>query len=174
MYQTLLRVSLESIKENTNIDFSTPKKIYDWMEHNLKYNGVSKEFLLTPDEVLETKKAHCWESCSLEYKLLTKLGFKCNIIYLENKDCSATHSLVYYIDNNKYFWFEWAWGKYKGIREYKTKNDLISDVINKFKKDNGFLFCTEGHTVIKKDTKQIDYYDVMASKWKEVLDPFDK
>jgi hypothetical protein len=35
-------------------------------------------------------------------------------------------------DNDKYYWLENAWIKYKGVHEYDSKEELLSDVVKKF------------------------------------------
>lgn len=44
------------------------------MNKYLKYHGVIKEFLFTPEEVIEKGLAHCWESTELERIELKSLG----------------------------------------------------------------------------------------------------
>lgn len=166
-------MKLFAIESNTEeqVNFTSPKELYDWMDKRLYYHGVSKKYLYTPEEVLKNKKAHCWESCSFEYEYLKKLGLKCKIVYLENQNSTVTHTALYYTDEkeDKYYWFEWAWYRNRGIHEYKNIDSLIKDLVDKFVIENidiGIL--TEGSTLIKEKTLQKDYYEIMAYKWKKL------
>lgn len=47
-------------------------------------------------------------------------------------DNEMSHSFLVYKDNDKYYWLENAWLKYRGIHEYDTKEDLLKDVVRKF------------------------------------------
>jgi len=135
------------------------KKIYGIMEimNTIKYgykdkfgnniidinpNKWENEFnnfyrLLTPDELLKTKCGICWDQVELERKLFddNNIGCKTFFIYIKDKDMLPSHTFLTYENNNKYFWFEHSWSKYKGIHEYETLFDLLLDVQNKFKKD---------------------------------------
>ena len=151
------------------IKVRNPKDLFKWIEENLEYNGVSKEFLYSPKEVIKQKKAHCWESSSLEFTILDELKLNPTILYLESENGEVTHTSVYYTVNNKYYWFEWAWYKHHGIHEYASEVNLIKDIISKFKKDNQLKLITKGRTVILENTKQIDYYNKMINWYR--LDP---
>ena len=47
--------------------------------------------------------------------------------------------LIEWIENNYYYWFEHSWNKYKGIHKYKTKEELLLDVKNKFINENNYV-----------------------------------
>lgn len=162
----VLRLCLEDLKK---LDVENADDLLKWMKSKLSYQGVPKEKLLTPEEVLQKRKAHCWEAASFEYKELSRIGFKCTILYMENEECTATHAAVIYTDKEEkeYFWFEWAWLNYRGIHQFKNKEAAISDITSKFNKAFGLYKCTEGHTVIDDDNTQSSYYRTMTH-WKNV------
>jgi len=167
----LFNLALETNIGKT-LNITTPKQLYDWMEKNLHYHGASKKYLYSPEEILNLKRAHCWEACSLEYKYLKELGLKPTIVYLENENCIVTHTAVYYtvMKTDQYFWFEWAWGVNRGIHSYTDRIKLLSDIHDKFIKSNKTLTVfKEGHTIIKHNTLQIDYHNTMINNWKNVI-----
>ena len=95
-------------------------------------------YLQTPEELLESKCGVCWDQVELERKLFVEENFliKTYFIYIVDNDMLPSHTFLTYENNNKYYWFEHSWGKYKGIHEYESKKDLLEDVINKFRKDH--------------------------------------
>lgn len=95
-------------------------------------------YLQTKEEVLETKCGVCWDQVELERDLFNENDIKCKsyFIFISDRNMLPTHTFLTFKDNNKYYWFEHSWAKYKGIHEYISKEDLLNDVINKFKEDH--------------------------------------
>lgn len=95
--------------------------------------------LLDPTELLTIKCGICWDQVELERYLfeqeniLTTTYFICKY---DDDDYLPTHTFLTYQKNNKYYWFEHAWEKYQGIREYNTLKELLLDVEAKFILDN--------------------------------------
>ena len=52
------------------------------------------------------------------------------LIYYEG--ICPTHTFLTYEKNNKCYWVEHAWEKFAGIHEYKSIEELIRDVRNKY------------------------------------------
>lgn len=164
-------------KLTDQLKVKTPKDLYIWMDKNLTYEGYSKEYLLSPEEVIKYKKAHCWESSSLTFTMLKELGMSPYILYLETENVEVTHTTVYYHNNDNYYWLEWAWFPYRGIHEFKNEESLLSDIVNKFKKENAkrLSLLTKGTYIIKDNTKQIDYYNNLINMYKlDINNPKDK
>ena len=103
-------------------------------------------YLLTPEELLEKKCGVCWDQVELERKLFldNNISIKTFFIYLDNGKDLPSHTFLIFKQNNKYYWFEYAWSTYKGIHEYENEEELLNDVILKFKCD---------HKEINKNTK---------------------
>ncbi len=112
-----------------NIIETDPKK---W--DNEFYNFY---YLLTPEELLEKKCGVCWDQVELERKLFldNNISIKTFFIYLDNSKDLPSHTFLIFKQNNKYYWFEHAWSTYKGIHEYANEDELLNDVILKFKYD---------------------------------------
>lgn len=95
-------------------------------------------YLLTPEEVLSKKCGVCWDQVELERKLFSDNSIECEtyFIYLDDKRQLPSHTFLTFELNNKYYWFEHAWGNMQGIHEYKNILELLSDVKDKFIKDH--------------------------------------
>ena len=95
-------------------------------------------YLQSREELLETKCGVCWDQVELERDLFNENDIKCKsyFIFISDRNMLPTHTFLTFKDNNKYYWFEHSWAKYKGIHEYISKEDLLNDVINKFKEDH--------------------------------------
>lgn len=111
-------------------------------KNNIKHKTIDENFpnnyiLQTPNELIKNKVGICWDQVELE-----RFYFKTNpyniqtyfIVYYDNNKC-PTHTFLTFEKENKFYWFEHSWEKYRGIHEYKTINDLLNDVKNKFIKD---------------------------------------
>ncbi len=83
-------------------------------------------------EILNTKIGLSFDQVELERELLSKLNIDLRTYFIYYPSTGDSHSFLIYKDNGKYYWFEHAWLKYKGIHEYDNKNDLLVDVIGKF------------------------------------------
>ena len=113
---------------------------YGWIDkHNNKHNIVNEEYannyiLQSPNEVIKNKIGVCWDQVELE-----RYYFKGNdwniksyfIVHYDNDKC-PTHTFLTFEKNNKYYWFEHAWERFRGIHEYQTQKELLFDVKNKF------------------------------------------
>ena len=103
-------------------------------------------FLQTPEELLKSKCGVCWDQVELERKLFhdNKMNCKSYFIDISDGDMLPSHTFLIYEQDNKYYWFEHSWNKYKGNHQYFNEEDLLKDLISKFKKD---------HTEVSKDAK---------------------
>lgn len=95
-------------------------------------------YLQNPNELLMSKCGVCWDQVELERKLFNENNIDCKtyFIYISDGDMLPSHTFLTFKNNNKYYWFEHSWGRCKGIHEYVSENDLLMDVINKFKRDH--------------------------------------
>lgn len=113
---------------------------YGWIDkqgtiHNIVDNTYSNNYVLqSPNQVLNTKVGVCWDQVELEryYFNNTNLVFKTYFIVHYDNDKCPTHTFLIYNKNNKVYWFEHSWNKYKGIHEYNSINELLKDIKQKF------------------------------------------
>jgi hypothetical protein len=113
---------------------------YGWMdcESNV-YFKVNENFsemykLQAPETTKKKKLGICWDVVELQRKLYTELSidvFTFFIVYYNNFDCPA-HTFIVFKLEDKYYWHEYSWEKYRGLHEYNDLNSLISDLKNKF------------------------------------------
>ena len=122
--QTTRKLELPSVK--------TPEELYTWMEKNLTYDGANKRYLRQPTDVINDRKAHCWEAVEFQRTVLKELKIKTVAFYLETVNCTTTHTALVYIENNAVYWMEWAWGQHCGIHKYATFLDAIDAIRNAF------------------------------------------
>lgn len=88
--------------------------------------------LQAPKEVKTNKIGVCWDQVELERYYFQNWFIKTYFIvhYVDNK--CPTHTFLTYEKNNKYYWFEHSWERFKGIHEYTTQKELLIDVKKKF------------------------------------------
>jgi len=118
------------------------------------YNDFSKLYhLQSPEELMKTKLGVCWDQVELERYYLEKENIKCFSYFIVEYDGVEfpTHTFIIITLNNKYYWFEHSWEKYRGIHEYDTEKDLMNDVKKKFISSNKKI--NESETVIYKYNK---------------------
>ncbi len=111
---------------------------YGWVDvSGKKHNSSDEDFsdnyrLQSPTEIINSRVGVCWDQVELErfyfndWKIQTYF-----IIHYDENKC-PTHTFLTYEKNQKYYWFEHSWAKFRGIYEYETKKDLLRDVKNKF------------------------------------------
>ena len=113
---------------------------YGFMDKNKKIHQnfnesfVNDYILQTPNEIIKNKVGTCWDQVELEryYLKNNQINIKTYfLVYYDEKNC-PTHTFLTYEKNNKYYWFEHAWEKYKGIHEYSNKKELLVDIKKKF------------------------------------------
>lgn len=133
------------------IEYGYPDKNGKNMMHtNPKLFNNDEEFdkiwkLLPPQKLMQCKCGICYDQVELERYLFTKYHFddiETWFLSYSNKNfkmdiSKPTHTFLTYKKDNKYYWFENAWGSHKGNHEYKTLDELLNDVHTKFMKENG-------------------------------------
>ncbi|MCI8670455.1 MAG: hypothetical protein HFI36_00285 [Bacilli bacterium] len=132
-----------------------------WMdvEKNVYKNvekGFKKKYVLSnPEEVLKNKVGTCFDIVELERNYFKGLGIKFNtffMIYYEGKKV-YTHTFVVYEENEKFYWFEHAWTKDKGVHEFMSLFDLLTCVREKFTKYNNIKFMDADYLCVYKYKK---------------------
>jgi hypothetical protein len=113
-------------ENGNNIITENPKK---WDEEFYKFYYLQSE-----EELLKSKCGVCWDQVELERKLLSNINVKVKsyFICIYDEDNVPSHTFITYEENNKYYWFEHSWNKYKGIHSYSSLKDLLLDIKEKF------------------------------------------
>ena len=131
-------------------DFYEEDKILEYMQ-DIEYGYMTNKkklkrtfetmdedyFLQSPKEVQKNKLGVCFDQVELERYLLKNACGKVDswaIIYKSDNEV-VSHTFLTYQKDNKNYWIENAWEKYKGKFVYQSLKDLITDVKNKFIKD---------------------------------------
>ena len=122
--------------------------------------------LQSPKETLEHKVGVCWDQVELERYLFKKedIEFKTYFIVHYDNDKCPTHTFLIYKENNKFFWFEHSWEKYRGIKSYNTEIDALKAIKEKFIKDelnnkyNPMNLCIYEYSKPKYGINVLDFY----------------
>jgi len=134
---------------------------YGWCDINKNVyqdndKGFKKNYVLsTPDEVLKNYAGTCYDLVELERTYFKSLGMKFNtyfMIYYESKKV-FTHTFIVYEEKEKFYWFEYAWKKQKGIHEYVSLFDLLTSVREQFKKNYDLKFMDLDYLCVYKYKK---------------------
>ena len=127
-----------------NLDkITTPEKLSSWMHTNFSYWQHDESNVESFDEILKSKKGDCYDQVEFEKIMFNKMNIKYSCLFMiEYKDSNwqqgyGTHALLYYKKNNKFYWFENAWGKYYGIHQYDSLDELKEDLFNKWQFNYG-------------------------------------
>jgi hypothetical protein len=141
---------------------------YGWVDkNNVKHYKLepalfSQIYMLqTPEELLNSKIGVCWDQVELERYYFNKTSLKYNsydIIYIDNNNM-PNHTFFVYEDNNKFYWFEHAWDKYKGIHEYDNLKNLLLTVKKNFIADELKGNCNEEKLYLFSYYKPKDHLD---------------
>ena len=122
-------------KPTESLHFETPKELHTWMKNNFSYANFTK--LLSPEEMAAKKKGSCHDQALFAYTYLKKMGLKPKLLffiaYKEGEVVGGmTHTLCYYEQNNKVWWFETAWNGAIGLRSYPTENAMRVDIFRRY------------------------------------------
>ncbi len=113
---------------------------YGWMDkegikHIDDFDTFSSDYILqSPENIIKNKIGVCWDQVELERYYFNKFNFSIKtffIVYYDDNIC-PTHTFLIFEKNNKYYWFEHSWEKFRGIHEYNNLKELLNDIKNKF------------------------------------------
>lgn len=115
---------------------------YGWLDRNNikhyeEYELFSNNYILqTPKEVLENKIGVCWDQVEFEryYFENNNYNIKTYFIVHYDDDKCPTHTFLTFEKDNKYYWFEHSWERFRGIHEYNSNQELLFDIKDKFVK----------------------------------------
>ena len=123
---------------------------YGWIDKNNNKHSVVDEtysdnyILQSPNEVIKNKIGVCWDQVELEryYFKGNDWNIKTYFLVHYDGDKCPTHTFLTFEKNNKYYWFEHSWERFRGIHEYQSLKELLFDIRDKFIKyelDNDFV-----------------------------------
>ena len=123
---------------------------YGWVDKNNNKHSVVDEtysdnyILQSPNEVIKNKIGVCWDQVELEryYFKGNDWNIKTYFLVHYDGDKCPTHTFLTFEKNNKYYWFEDSWERFRGIHEYQSLKELLFDIRDKFIKyelDNDFV-----------------------------------
>ncbi|MCI8393862.1 MAG: ASCH domain-containing protein [Bacilli bacterium] len=113
---------------------------YGWMDkqgskHKIVDENYSDNYILqSPNEIIKNKVGVCWDQVELErhYFKGNDWNIKTYFIVHYDKAKCPTHTFLTFEKDNKYYWFEHSWERFKGIHEYNSLQDLLINVRDKF------------------------------------------
>ena len=127
--------NISTILESNN-EFKNETELLNWMKNNIKYEHNDSSWKLKSyEEILQTKSGDCHDQSLFEYTVFNQQNIKCGRLFIieyygdKIHDAGATHTMCYFIKNNKYYWFENAWDNKRGIHgPYSNLNELKEDI----------------------------------------------
>lgn len=159
--EKLYCIDLENKIENEICQIKNAKDVYDFMDKNIQYGWIDiygkehlntmKEFrkiyrTMSIKETLENKIGTCIEQVNLMHYLLNKINVKnkmfcCRIFepddYNNLEEDEHMHCFVLYYENKKVYHIEHPNFEKKGIYEYSSADEAISNIENYYKKLRG-------------------------------------
>ncbi len=135
-------------------DIKSPQELLAFMKKNIAYGFIGKSnrrvysskddmydnfsneyFLQSPEELIKSGHGVCWDDAELERHWFGKNGYNFKVFFIifnkEYENNLPTHSFLAYMERDKWFWFEYSFSVHRGIHEYDSLEDLISDVKKK-------------------------------------------
>ena len=153
---------LEYFNKNFMYGFTYRGKVF--VENSLTFNNDFNKFykIRLKEDFVKNKYGVCWDYCEFEREFFSSVGIKhtCYFVlnFLTREDGGPTHTFLLYEQNNKWFWFEWAWQQFRGIWEYNTKEEALADVLTKFVELNAVQYDhTDGYE-FNKVSKRLNAY----------------
>lgn len=127
---------LEFMRKNIEYGFvgKNNKKIYSWSDKKNKDWDISNEyFLQSPEELIKSGHGVCWDDTELERYWFEKMGYDTKVFFMTfaGEKSFPTHTFLTYKEKDKWFWFEYTFGDYRGIHEYDSLEELVLDVKKK-------------------------------------------
>lgn len=142
---------------------------YGWIDKNNNKYTILEKFsnaylLQSPNQVIKNKIGTCLEQVELERYYLKANDWSIRtyfIIYYDNKEYPF-HTFLTFKKNNKYYWFEHSWEKFRGIHEYGSLEKLLVDIKNKFIKDALNDDYKHSNLILYEYTKPMTHITVQA------------
>lgn len=143
------------------LDFSkynihTAQNLMDYFNKNMRYGFTYKNKVFTDnypnfqsdmdkyyrlrvgEDFIKNKYGVCWDFCELErqFFISNSIIHECYFIesYITRDQGGPTHTFALFKDKDSWCWFEYAWMFHRGIHKYPSKQEALSDILNKFAK----------------------------------------
>lgn len=110
---------------------------YGWLDtdgnkhYKLEMAKYQEKYILqSPQEIIQNKIGVCWDQVELERYYLNKLDIPCKsyLIYYAGERKDRAHTFLIYEMNGFVYWFEHAWGNYKGLHKYSNYDDIFNKI----------------------------------------------
>lgn len=91
------------------------------------------QYRTIPTALVRSKQVGvCWDFVNYEAEWFQKNGFKFKTFYIQIDDNNMcpSHTFLVFESNGKYYYFESAWFKYQGIKEFRSYEDAFYYVCN--------------------------------------------
>ena len=131
----------------------------------------NKYSLLTKKEILTKKCGICWDQVELERDFCQKEHISHKTYYIATYDDNniPSHTFLVCEDNEKYYWVENSWRKFKGIHKYSSLKELLFDVKKKFLESNSYIKNNENTFIYeyKKPREHLtcqEFYDYIETQ----------
>ena len=154
------------------IGVSSPQQLFNFMKKNLNYGFTFKGKVFTDDkpdfndnmnkfyklrvgeDFIKSGYGVCWDFCEFERLFFEQFNIphECYFIvnFLTREQGGPTHTFLLFNKNNLWYWIEYAWFNYRGIWQYNSKQEALSDIIDKFMAHNAKKY---DHTELYKTSK---------------------
>ena len=115
---------------------------YGWVDKSgnkhTDMEQYTKEYMLqTPSQLLKSRLGVCWDQVELQRKLFKDSGITTRsffIVHYDENEC-PTHTFTIFEYENNIFWYEHAWAAMRGLHRYSNFKNAISDIREKFIKN---------------------------------------
>jgi len=135
----------------------------------------SRAVVQSPEQLIESKKGHCWEQTELARKLFNESNIPNETYFIDvvinDLEETQTHTFLVFQQDSEFYWFEHSWRKYPGIHKYNSLKELLSDVVRKMldeekeKGNNREIVRIREYSAPKLPTGHMDYfYHCLSSK----------
>ena len=182
-YVNKYNIKVSEIMKEEYLKVTNPLEFQNFMDKYIRYGFVdnkgkiyndpsSKEWeenwystciVQDGDGVLNTCYGTCWDQVELERKWFSDNNYNFKTIFicfeLNEPNNLPTHTFLIYEDNNKYYWFEHAYDKYKGIHEFNSYEEAI-----KYVEDKQLEYAIETDRATEDDRKLMVAYEYAKPK----------
>lgn len=155
-------------------EIKTPDQLLSFMNDSVEYGFVDKNgkkyndynsdnwldtcYVQTGEEVLKSRIGTCWDQVELERLWFEKNNYEIKTVFIcfevDYKNDYPTHTFLLYKKDTKWYWFENAFEKYRGIHEYNSFEEAIDYVISKY-----LEYAVNNGIAKKEDKKLISSYE---------------
>lgn len=160
---------------------NTPKDLMRFLEGNLQYGFTYKNKIFTEDnpnfdnefnkhyklrlgeDFIKSGYGVCWDFCEFERLFFIEQGIEHECYYLESfisrEEGGPTHTFALFKQKDKWYWFEYSWYMFRGIHEYRSKEEALTDILDKYYHHNAGISNNIDVYKINQITKRLDAYE---------------